>query len=63
MKYLLFVADFDENASELLEFDSTEGIREYLSEDDDALDTLLQERELELEWWTYHLIIVDGKLL
>lgn len=57
--YILFVADFDENVSDVQRFSCLEDVIEYLGwEDDDLVSELTSNGIIEGEWHNYHLEIV-----
>lgn len=54
--YLLFVADFDENDSSVIEMD-LEDLNEYFG-DPEFVDRLLEDGFIEGEWHNYHLVVI-----
>ena len=54
--YLLFVADFDENDSSVIEMD-LEDLNEYFG-DPEFVDRLLVVGFIEGEWHNYHLVVI-----
>ena len=54
--YLLFVADFDENDSSVIEVD-LEDLNEYFG-DPEFVDRLLVDGFIEGEWHNYHLVVI-----
>lgn len=58
--YILFIADFDENGSEVKRFSCLEDVVEYLGWEDheDLVSELTSNGVIEDEWHDYHLEIV-----
>lgn len=58
--YILFVADFDENGSDVVKLSSLSDVIVYLGweENEDLVSELLSNGVVEGEWHNYHLEIV-----
>lgn len=58
--YILFIADFDENGSDVIRFSCLEDVVEYLGwkNNEDLVSELTSNGIIEGEWYNYHLEIV-----
>lgn len=57
MTYILFIADFDSDDSDVRYFQTTEELCEHFG-DDNLVAELLREGVFKGEYWDYHLVIV-----
>lgn len=59
VKYLLFVADFDETESDVVKLCSDESVRDYFCDDASTIANLFSNGSHYGEWHQYHLVKLE----